>query len=128
MAVSVLRRLIPLTTFFIVLLVVFALLFVNQTPNLPPCEGNATYTLSPDANGSLGVLIVYMDPGISHERAEAVFDAAKKAGAKWVRIGLIWALAEPSPGEYNFTEFDWIINAALERNLSVLPVVMFTPK
>lgn len=128
MAVNVLRKLLPLTTFFIVLLVIFALLFVNQTPNLPPCEGNATYTLAPGANGSLGVLIVYMDPGISHERAEAVFDAAKKVGTKWVRIGFIWALAEPLPGEYNFTEFDWIINAALQRNLSVLPVVMFTPK
>ncbi|QDA31799.1 hypothetical protein FH039_09590 [Thermococcus indicus] len=111
-----------------VLLLILGLLFINQTPNLPPCEDNTTYALAPGANGSLGVLIVYMDPGISHGRAEAVFDAAKKAGAKWVRIGFIWALAEPLPGEYNFTEFDWIINAALERNLSVLPVVMFTPR
>ncbi|WP_167911251.1 cellulase family glycosylhydrolase [Thermococcus sp. 21S7] len=123
-----LRKLIPLTALLIIILVIFGLMSFNRTPNLPPCEGNATYTLASDINGSLGVLVVYMDPGISHERAEAVFDAAKKAGAKWVRIGFIWALAEPSPREYNFTEFDWIINAALRRNLSVLPVVMFTPR
>lgn len=69
-----------------------------------------------------------MDPGISHERAEAVFDAARDLGAGWVRIGFIWALAEPSPGGYNFAEFDWIVDAARRRGLRPLPVVIFTPR
>ncbi|WP_157723241.1 beta-galactosidase [Thermococcus barossii] len=127
MAVIVLKKLFP-AAFLVALLLASGLFLVNRNPELPPCENNVTYSLSPDVNGSLGVLVVYMDPGISHERAEAVFDAARDVGAKWVRIGFIWAIAEPSPGEYNFTEFDWIINAALQRNLLVLPVVMFTPR
>ncbi len=94
---------------------------------VPQC-GEDSYSLAPSITGSLGVLIVYMDPGIEHSRALRVFDAAREVGATWVRIGFIWALAEPSRGEYNFAEFDWIISAAMERNLSVLPVVMFTPR
>ncbi len=121
------KRWMILGTISVVLLLLFLYLFVfagNQTA----CENPGGYSLNPDVKGSLGVLIVYMDPGIDHTRAQMVFDAARNAGAKWVRIGLIWAIANPAPGEYNLTEFDWIIDAALSRNLSVLPVVMFTPR
>ncbi len=75
----------------------------------------------------LGVLIVGMDPGIEHDRASRVLDAAQAVGARWIRIGFIWALANPEKDTYDFTEFDWIIDQAIARNLSVLPVVMFTP-
>ncbi|HEC89153.1 MAG TPA: hypothetical protein ENI44_01055, partial [Thermoplasmatales archaeon] len=43
----------------------------------------------------LGVLIIYMDPGIEHSRALKVLDAARNIDAKWIRIGFIWVLANP---------------------------------
>jgi len=76
---------------------------------------------------SLGVLIVYFDPGIEIERAEAVLNAAVKTQARWVRIGFIWPLANPEPGVFHLAPFDDLINLALARGLRVLPVVMFTP-
>ncbi|NPA75174.1 MAG: cellulase family glycosylhydrolase [Euryarchaeota archaeon] len=106
-------------------ILILAVFIYNEAP---VCNSHIEYTLNKNVNGTLGVLIVYMDPGIDHKRAEAVFDAAKDSGATWVRIGFIWAIANPAQGKYNLTEFDWIINAALQRGLSVLPVVMLTPK
>ncbi len=81
-----------------------------------------------DRNYELGVLIVYADPGIEKERLEKVFDAAKSIKAKWIRIGFIWALANPEKGKYDFKAYDAIINEALKRNLHILPVVTWTPK
>jgi len=75
----------------------------------------------------LGVLIVGMDPGIDHERARRVLDAARAVGARWIRVGFIWELANPEKDTYDFAEFDWIIGQAVARDLRVLPVVMFTP-
>ncbi len=76
----------------------------------------------------MGVLIVYMDPGISEERIEKVLDSAKSAGAKWVRIGIIWELIQPEKGVYNFSEYDRIIENILDKGLKPLPVVIGTPK
>ncbi len=79
-------------------------------------------------NYELGVLIVYADPGIGKERLAKVFDAAKSIKARWIRIGFIWALANPEKGKYDFKAYDTIINEALRRNLHILPVVIWTPK
>ncbi len=81
-----------------------------------------------DRNYELGVLIVYVDPGIKTERLEEVFDAAKSIKAKWIRIGFIWALANPEKDKYNFKDYDIIINEALKRDLRILPVVIWTPE
>jgi len=75
----------------------------------------------------LGVLIVGMDPGIDHSRGHRVLDAAQAIGAQWIRIGFIWALANPQRDTYHFEEFDWIIGQSVARGLRILPVVMFTP-
>ena len=76
----------------------------------------------------LGVLIIYMDPGIEHSRALKVLDAARNIDAKWIRIGFIWVLANPEKDVYSFKEFDWIINQSIAHGFSILPVVMYTPR
>ncbi len=81
----------------------------------------------PRSRQAFGVLIVYFDPGLEADRAEAVLDAALAVGAQWVRVGFIWALAEPQPGVYHWEPFDALLDRALARGLQVLPVVTGTP-
>lgn len=78
--------------------------------------------------GELGVLVVYLDPGIDHDRAIAILDAAREVGAGWIRVGLIWGLANPAVDAYDFEEYDWIFERARERGIRVLAVVMYTPR
>ncbi len=97
-------------------------------PNEAPTPGpSPTPWPWPSSHPAFGVLIVYFDPGLDLKRAEAVLDAAVAVHAQWVRIGFIWALAEPQPGVYNLAPFDDLIGRALNRGLRVLPVVTGTP-
>lgn len=75
----------------------------------------------------MGTLIVYMDPGIEHERADSVFAAARELGFKWVRIGFIWAVMNPQRDVFDFEEIDWIIDRARHYELLVLPIFTWTP-
>ncbi len=80
-----------------------------------------------EANNRLGVHLLYCDPGDDMGTIDRIISSAKDIGAGWVRVGLIWDLANPSPGKYDFSFYDWFFQRLSRAKLSPLVVVIFTP-
>jgi len=59
---------------------------------------------------------------------EQIFDATRDAGFGWVRVDFIWAFIEPAPGQFDFTAYDAIVDAAAARGLSVLAILAYSPQ
>jgi hypothetical protein len=58
----------------------------------------------------------------------AALNDAKAVGAHWVRADLSWADVQRfSPNSYDWSGFDRVVAAANARDLSVLPVLAYTP-
>ncbi|MCL8012090.1 cellulase family glycosylhydrolase [Streptomyces sp. AS02] len=58
----------------------------------------------------------------------AALDDAVRVGARWVRTDLSWQDIQPDgPDRYRWELFDRVIAAAAERDLTVLPILGFTP-
>jgi hypothetical protein len=53
--------------------------------------------------------------------------AIAASGAKWLRIDLFWPNVEPSPGTFDWSEPDPVIQGALARGINVLAVPDYTP-
>jgi hypothetical protein len=65
---------------------------------------------------------------LSDEELAAVLNDAVAIGAKWVRVGLLWSdIQADSATAYKWERFDRVTNAAWERGLTVLPVIIYTP-
>lgn len=62
-----------------------------------------------------------------HQSATTGVNASKDASVQWARIDLNWYDAEPQQGQYDWTIFDGLINAATAKGLSVLAVIGYTP-
>jgi hypothetical protein len=55
-------------------------------------------------------------------------DGVKRAGARWIRIGIYWAVVQRAgPRSYDWRPFDRVVNAARRRRLAVLGVIVYTP-
>jgi hypothetical protein len=55
-------------------------------------------------------------------------DGVKGAGARWIRIGIYWAVIQRGgPRSYDWKAFDRVVNAAKRRRLAVLGVIVYTP-
>ncbi|MDQ1401774.1 MAG: polysaccharide biosynthesis protein PslG [Actinomycetota bacterium] len=54
-------------------------------------------------------------------------DAMASTGAKWIRIDVDWASAEPTAGSYNWAPTDRVINGAAARGMSVIGLIAYTP-
>lgn len=52
----------------------------------------------------------------------AILDDLK---AEAVRIGIGWDEIEPHPGEFDFTDYDWMIDEAETRGIAVIPAIGF---
>jgi hypothetical protein len=58
----------------------------------------------------------------------ATLDDAVALGAKWIRADLCWANIQPISAEaYLWDRFDRVFNAALKRQLTLLPIIAYTP-
>jgi len=44
-------------------------------------------------------------------------------GAKKIRLPIYWQDVEPEPGQYNFSDYDWLITEAQKRNVQLILVV-----
>ncbi len=75
----------------------------------------------------LGVHIVGVE-SMSESQLDNVFTLSKQSSAKFVRIGLIWSMANPTKGVFDFSQQDLIVNYALKHNLKILLVVAYTPQ
>src|SRR4051794_12045909 len=66
-----------------------------------------------------------IDPQQIPHRAE--FARMDRGGITSVRWQLNWAAAEPSPGHYDWTDFDPMVGGAARRGMRTLPVVVTSP-
>lgn len=65
---------------------------------------------------------------MSDERLNAALDDAVTLEAGWIRADLSWADIQPaSRSAYRWTLFDRVVRAARARDLSVLPLLSYTP-
>jgi len=58
---------------------------------------------------------------------DAALDQMQAMGVNTVRIGIPWAGINPIPGYYNWSQDDYLINAADARGMGVLAVITTTP-
>ncbi|MCU1698046.1 MAG: hypothetical protein JWR34_4109 [Mycobacterium sp.] len=58
---------------------------------------------------------------------DAALDQMQAMGVNTVRIGIPWAGINPIPGYYNWSQDDYLINAANARGMGVLAVITTTP-
>jgi len=56
-----------------------------------------------------------------------LLDAAANAGLGVVRIDMIWAFVEPQRGQFDWSAYDAIADAASARGLQVLAILAYTP-
>jgi hypothetical protein len=58
---------------------------------------------------------------------DAALDEMQAMGVNTVRIGIPWAGINPIPGYYDWSQSDYLINAADERGMGILAVITTTP-
>jgi hypothetical protein len=63
----------------------------------------------------------------SPAQIDAALDEMQAMGVNTVRIGIPWAGINPVPGYYNWSQADYMINAADARGMGVLAVITTTP-
>ena len=61
------------------------------------------------------------------EVVEHSFPLLQDLGANWVRVFLSWPEIEPSPGQYNWDEFDVVFDRFRELGLEAMVVIYRTP-
>ena len=63
----------------------------------------------------------------SPAEVDAALDQMQAMGVNTVRIGIPWAGINPIPGYYNWSQSDYMINAADARGMGILAVITTTP-
>jgi hypothetical protein len=86
--------------------------------NLDP----ALQPLVPAPPGS-GNLLPRLGVNIHFTSDNRALDAAHSAGLAWVRIDLTWPAVESSPGVYNWTAYDGLLNALQSRGMKALLIL-----
>jgi hypothetical protein len=61
------------------------------------------------------------------EVIEYSFPLVQDLGANWIRVLLWWPTIEPSPGQYNWDEFDAVFDRVRELELGALVAIYRTP-
>lgn len=89
---------------------------VDSGPGCPPVSDD-------DVGLSLGGHWPFLDPA----EQEADLDAAVDLGARWIRIDLNWSNIERQQGTYDFRRWDAIVQAADDRCLRILGILLNTP-
>ncbi|WP_237568661.1 cellulase family glycosylhydrolase [Mycolicibacterium lacusdiani] len=63
----------------------------------------------------------------SYDQIDAALDEMQAMGVNTVRIGIPWAGINPVEGYYDWSQSDYLINAADERGMGILAVITTTP-
>lgn len=63
----------------------------------------------------------------SYAQIDAALDEMQALGVNTVRVGIPWAGINPIPGYYDWSQSDYLINAADERGMGILAVIVTTP-
>jgi hypothetical protein len=84
--------------------------------------------LAPSKNLQVGLSYGARLNGMDEVELARSLDTAVDLGVRWVRTDLLWGLIERSPGVYDWSAFDRIVEAARVRDLEVLPILMGVPE
>ncbi|MGI5376044.1 cellulase family glycosylhydrolase [Streptomyces sp. CA-251387] len=77
----------------------------------------------------LGIAYGHRLVWMSDDDLGVALDEAVDVGARWVRADLSWENTQPdAPDQYRWNRFDRVVTEAAERDLTVLPVLAYTPK
>lgn len=92
---------------------------VVQRPPASPCS-----ELTDSAIGIAGNAQVagYDEPALDGYMAQVV-----AAGASWVRLDVDWSVAEPAPGQFDWSAADRVVNAATAHGLHPLLLLAYSP-
>ena len=76
----------------------------------------------------LGIAYGHRLVGLSDQDLGAALDEAVDGGARGVRADLPWGAIQPDArNQYRWSRFDRVVAAANERNLTLLPILAYTP-
>ncbi|MEY9839949.1 cellulase family glycosylhydrolase [Streptacidiphilus sp. EB103A] len=104
-------------------LVACAALVLLSPPSTTPAS-----TRPPSPSLRLGIAYGDTLVRMSHADLAASLDDAVAVGARWVRADLSWDdIQSDAPNRYDWQLFDRVVDAAAARDLSVLPVLAYTP-
>jgi hypothetical protein len=99
---------------------------VGATTLLPVTMDVAEMAAIDESNTTIGIAdsdLYFASPA----EVDAALDQMQAMGVNTVRIGIPWAGINPIPGYYNWSQSDYMINAADARGMGVLAVVTTTP-
>jgi hypothetical protein len=106
---------------------VSALGVTTLSPGLRPVTMDVTEMAAIDeSNTTIGIAdsdLYFASPA----EVDAALDQMQAMGVNTVRIGIPWAGINPIPGYYNWSQSDYMINAADARGMGVLAVITTTP-
>lgn len=107
--------------------VVSAVGVVTFVPSVPTVTMDVAEMAAIDqSNTTIGIA----DSDLYFESAaqiDAALDQMQAMGVNTVRIGIPWAGINPIPGYYNWSQSDYLINAADARGMGILAVITTTP-
>ena len=98
-----------------------------MTPTLRPVSLDVAEVAAIDeSNTTIGIADsdLYFE---SYEQIDAALDEMQAMGVNTVRIGIPWAGINPVEGYYDWSQSDYLINAADERGMGILAVITTTP-
>ncbi len=61
------------------------------------------------------------------EKAVQAMNMIEKSGIKWVRMDFSRTKIEPTKNQYNYKQFDWLVEELHKRDISILGVLGYSP-
>lgn len=95
-------------------------------PSRPVTMDVAEMAAIDESNTTIGIAdsdLYFASPA----EVDAALDQMQAMGVNTIRIGIPWAGINPIPGYYNWSQSDYMINAADARGMGVLAVITTTP-
>jgi polysaccharide biosynthesis protein PslG len=91
-------------------------------------DAEAPTTIPPPNERQLATIGVNAVAMILPEVREPQYDHIKASGIPAVRVYLEWNLIEPNPGEFDWSTADSLVMGAVDRGLTVLGLLTYTPQ
>lgn len=84
---------------------------------------------SADTQSEVGVATSASLIGVSDTDLESRLDDIKDLGADWIRVDFNWYFIQPdNPIDFNWEQYDRVVQAAERHDLKVLALLSYTPK
>ena len=64
----------------------------------------------------------------AHIPSDTVLDALAQSGIGWVRIDFLWPVVQPTQGDWDWTTYDHVVEAARQRGLEIYATLAYSPE